>query len=160
MGCIYTRILACTRLQVVSPTTTTSRYYPHLADSIPLSILSQLSFQSFNYRTTAPPYAKSSPFQYFLDRKCFESSLPTIDALFCANDRCKEFGIFYPYRSSNKRYFRATGFSSTFDSRFIEYLYSNLERTKYAGMYLFYFFLLTFNPHPIPLYPPIFRHSF
>lgn len=64
-----------------------------------------------------------------------------------ANNRYKEFGIFYPFRSSNKRYFRATGFSSTFDSRFIEYLYLNLERTKYDVFIIFFFFFLTFNPH-------------
>lgn len=35
-----------------------------------------------------------------------------------------------------------------------------LKGRNTRGCICFIFFLLTFNPHPIPLYPPIFRHSF
>lgn len=113
---------------------------PTFAHSTPLSILVVLSILSLLIIQPLLPQ--------ILSPHRFSKSL---------HDRYnKEFGIFYPYRI-NDIFAQQVSRPPSIPS-FIEYLYSNLERTKrgYAFLFIYFFFSFFFNyssPH-LPLFIP------
>lgn len=113
------------------------------------------SFHPPHLRPFNSPIYPSCPFDPFITYNTTATPLPQILSPHrfskSLHDRYnKEFGIFYPYRI-NDIFAQQVSRPPSIPS-FIEYLYSNLERTKrgYAFLFIYFFFFLTTPPLTYP----------